>query len=103
MRVMWLPASCSERRPAAGLLPVSICQEMRRRKKESEGKRKQRGQEGEKRRWHAAEPQGEAWMMQASGLWKEKEGEESEGDRARGGEADMQATEKRGNTPTSVT
>lgn len=59
-------------------------------------------------------PEKKAWMTQAQGLCNQKAGERSRQrekkardrmswEREGEGEADMQATEERGNTPTSVT
>lgn len=84
----------------------------RKKEKEREGEEHRQARE----RWSVVLPEEEAWMTQASGFCNQKRrreeetyrGEESERDRkswerGREGEADMQATEESGNTPTFVT
>lgn len=94
------------------------CQELsgdgrKKERKRGEGEARRRARERERERWSVVVPEGEALDDASVGplapeRGEEREaGEESEGDGAswREGEAeaDMQATEKRGNTPTSVT
>lgn len=68
------------------------CQEMCRRKEEKYSRAEER--------WCVVVPQEEAWMTQSYRLSFNQE----ERDRGKKeGEADMQATEESGNTPTSVT
>lgn len=67
-RVTWLPASCWECGPAAGLLPVWSCQEIGGRKEEKEREEHRQVRE----RWSVVVPEEEAGMTQAPGLCNQK-------------------------------
>lgn len=71
------------------------CQEMGERKKGRERERRER--------WSVVVPEEGAWMTQATGLCNQKGRERQRHGGRRKGEADIQATEESGNTPTFVT
>lgn len=75
------------------------CQGMGGRKEDREGQEHRQVSA----RWSVVVPEEEAWMTQATSLCNQKGRERQRHREKKEGEADMQATEESGNTPTFVT